>query len=305
MPTYAIPTFNYSTGTASGSPGLTALTDYINNLNRNAQTLALQARVPGGAGLEAQSSANIGSELRGEVAPDVMRLLQRQAAERGVRTGSPEAPATNAAYLQALGLTSMERQATGQRDLSAAYARNPAAPLFDPTTQLLTPYQSGTLSLEQQRLLQQREQEANRLQLEYDRLAQEAELRAQAAARTGTGTGAGVGTAVNPATRTATGPTGALLQQPYTQADWWASIGYGQPTTPGGGTQGSYTIGTDVLDPSWFDSLISDQPPAGMIDTGAPVGTIEGGGGSSAPGIDWASLFSPELGIDSSLYGGG
>jgi hypothetical protein len=51
-----------------------------------------------------------------------------------------------------LGLTSLDLQQRGQQNLSAADARNPAAPLFNPESQLLTPYQSGILTNEQNRI---------------------------------------------------------------------------------------------------------------------------------------------------------
>jgi hypothetical protein len=40
----------------------------------------------------------------------------------------------------------LQIQQQGQQNLTAADARNPGAPLFDPTTQLLTPYQQGELT---------------------------------------------------------------------------------------------------------------------------------------------------------------
>lgn len=122
------------------------LTDLINTMNRNAQKTSLEARIPNAPALEAKSSENIAAEMRGEVPQDVMNLLGQQAAERGVATGSPGSPNANAAYLRALGLTSLQQEQTGQADLTRAYARNPAAPIFDPTTQLITPYQGALIS---------------------------------------------------------------------------------------------------------------------------------------------------------------
>lgn len=236
--------FNYSSGVAAPTAGLGALTEYINSLNRTAQTLANQARIPNAPGLEAQSSANIGANLRGEVPADVLRILQRQGAERGISVG-PESPNTNAAYLQALGLTSLGLQETGQRDLTAAYARNPGAPLFDPTSQLLTPAQANQLALEQERL-----------QLERDRMA----LEAARAGSYGSGGGGGgryagggaqpTGMYVDPATRTYGGATGNILAgsvaPDFSTRDWWASIGYGAP-----GTETATGPGTFYAGPSY------------------------------------------------------
>jgi hypothetical protein len=132
-----------------GLPSIEQLTQQIDQLNINAQQAANMARIPGEAGLEAQSSANIANLLAGQVSPSTLNLLGTQAAERGVATGSPMGAGTNASYLQALGLTSEQLQGLGQQELSAATARNPGAPLMDPTTQLLTPAALGSLSNQQ------------------------------------------------------------------------------------------------------------------------------------------------------------
>lgn len=152
---YEIPSFDYGPGASqatalnlAGGENLSALTDRINALTRGGQAASLAARIPGAAGLEAESSANIGAELRGQIPADVLRQLQQQAAERGVATGSPGSPNANAAYLRALGLTSLDLTGRGESDLTAALARNPAAPIFDPSTQLITPYQGAALGLQ-------------------------------------------------------------------------------------------------------------------------------------------------------------
>jgi hypothetical protein len=123
------------------------LTNRLNTLNRNAQASALKARIPNASGLEEQSSDNIGSELKGEVPADVMQRLAQSAAERGVSSGiSADSPNGNAAYLRALGLTSLDLTGKGQQELNAAYARNPAAPLYDPSGLIITPYQGAEMA---------------------------------------------------------------------------------------------------------------------------------------------------------------
>lgn len=122
------------------SGNLTQLSDLINSINRNAQTQNLQARIPNAPALEAQSSANIGSELQGQLPQDVMNLLGQQAAERGVGTGiGADSQNASAAYLRALGQTSLQQEQLGQQNLTSAYARNPAAPLFDTGSQVISP----------------------------------------------------------------------------------------------------------------------------------------------------------------------
>lgn len=132
---------------AAGSIG--QISDLINQINRGAQTQANQARIPMAPTLEAESSRNIQSELQGNLPPDVLALIGQQAAEAGVASGSTGSPA---GYLKALGLTSLGQTEAGQRDLSAAYARNPGAPIYDTSRQLITPLESAQLGLEASRL---------------------------------------------------------------------------------------------------------------------------------------------------------
>lgn len=63
----------------------------------------------------------IKSQLAGQVPEDVKRNLIQGAAERGVATGMPGAPITNAQYLRGLGLTSLGLQQQGLTNLSPLY----------------------------------------------------------------------------------------------------------------------------------------------------------------------------------------
>src|ERR1041384_2145440 len=125
------------TAASTGLPQIEQLTAMVNEINQRAQQAANKGRIPGGGDLENQSSANIASALAGEIDPSTLNLLGQQAAERGVMTGSPMGPGSNAEYLRALGLTSLDRMNTGQNWLSAATARNPAAPIYDAGHQVL------------------------------------------------------------------------------------------------------------------------------------------------------------------------
>lgn len=139
---------SYRGGTGGGSSGGVidaATVGNINLLNRQAQQEANLSRIPGAAGLEAQSSEMIGQQLAGELPADVMGLIGRRAAETAVMSGRPGAPASNAAYLRALGLTSLEQQQAGQQNLTAAYARNPAAPIYGAENFAITPLQAAQL----------------------------------------------------------------------------------------------------------------------------------------------------------------
>lgn len=213
------------------------ISDIINQINKAAQTSALNARIPGAAALETKSSANIGQELSGQVPSDVTALLQQQAAERGVATGvGPTSPNANAAYLRALGLTSLQQEQMGQQNLTAADARNPAAPIFDPTKLLMTPEQLAATNLGYM-------SEADRTALEQERLALEAARGGGGGGGRGFYGGGGTTTASSPyqyaepgmyaygPTGTTTGPTGSTVLPggDMSQADWLASIGITQP----------------------------------------------------------------------------
>lgn len=226
----------------------------INAQNRAGQAAAQAARIPGEEGLAQQQSAMIGQELKGYVPDDVMNLLRQQGAEGSTISGiSPQT-----AFLRALGLTSLEQQQKGVANLSTALAESPGAPLFDPTTQLLTPAQAGQLSLSAQDL-SEREREA---MAREDLARQELALRGRTA-----GVGGGGGGPRSPGTQ---GQPDVILQSPTIGGggggrgivapgesflDWWNRGGYRtqQPTLGGGDifmgdpTLASYTPGESPL----------------------------------------------------------
>lgn len=106
---------------------------YMDELNRQQQRLQAEQYTPGLAGLEAASSQNIAAQLAGQVAPGTVNMLAQLAAQRGAGGGfGPRSPATNAALMRALGLTSEQQQQQGQANLSASAARTPGAQLYQP-----------------------------------------------------------------------------------------------------------------------------------------------------------------------------
>lgn len=245
----------------SQSKQLGAISDLINSINKAAQTSALNARIPGAADLEKKSSDVIKTELGGGVPPDVLRLLQQQAAERGVGTGiGPTSPNANAAYLRALGLTSLDQIQAGEKNLTAADARNPAAPIFDPTKLLMTPEQLAATNLGYM-------SEADRTALEQERLALEA-------ARGGGGGGGGRGFYG--------GGGGGGSPTDYTLTDP-GMYSYGAPTTTT--TTGGDVMppGSDTLQARWLASLGITQP----YSTGADEFTNP----ANAAGTDYSQLF--------------
>lgn len=136
----------------SALPDIAQITQLINSINQTAQQASNAGRIPGGRGLEALSSGNIGRALRGEVDPSVINQLAQQSAERGVMTGSPAGAGSQAAYLRALGLNTMDLMNTGQNWLTQATSRNPGAPLFDASSMFITPGQFGSLEMERLRM---------------------------------------------------------------------------------------------------------------------------------------------------------
>ena len=214
----SVPADNLQSQTTSSNvgnaPNLESLTQLVDQLNQNSQTAANAARIPNNPALEAQSSANIGSELAGQLPQDVITQMQQQAAERGVATGSPGSDNSNGAYLRALGLNSLALQQQGQQNLSAADARNPAAPIFDPTSQLLTPYQQGQLNYQN-----------GLLGLDWYR------------ALTGQGGGAGGGG------RSSTGTMPSPTPNPTT--NWWSGLMAGTPSSSSVTPPPSTTFPTD------------------------------------------------------------
>lgn len=144
------------TGAVPGLPGGTAsiesITNLVNEINQAAQQKANAGRIPGGAGLEQQSSSNIGNALGGVLDPSVINNIAQGAAERGVMRGSPTAPNSNADYLRALGLTTLDLQNRGQQWLTEAQGRNPAAPIYNAGNQVLTAEQVQQAILERERM---------------------------------------------------------------------------------------------------------------------------------------------------------
>lgn len=136
---------------------IATITGKINEINRTAQQMANLARIPGAENLEAASSSMIADQLAGTVPDDVLALMGQSMAERGVGSGMINSPAARSAYMRALGLTSIGQQEAGQKNLSAAYARNPGAPLYDPSNLVVTPVQQAQLRLQEEQLALERQ----------------------------------------------------------------------------------------------------------------------------------------------------
>ncbi len=86
---------------------------------------AAYSQLPGYNASLGNVGANIQSETGGQLPADVIRQIQQQAAERGVMTGSPGSDNSNASYLQALGLNSLNLTNMGQQNLQSILPQLP------------------------------------------------------------------------------------------------------------------------------------------------------------------------------------
>lgn len=114
----------------------------VSNYGENQLTANYNAAIPNYSALATQSSANIGSELKGELPDDVVRQIINQAAERGIATGTSNSPNAGASLLSHFLGTSLDMTNLGERNLSGAVARSPIAQPFDISRMLVNPEQA-------------------------------------------------------------------------------------------------------------------------------------------------------------------
>lgn len=199
----------------------------------------LISNLPGYEGLTTQASANIADDLAGKLGPDILALLNQQGAERGIGF-DPTSPNAGAAAMRAMGLTSDALRARGQQELTAAIARTPTGPQFDPSTMLLNPA-----------MVQQWQYLANQLAAAPDPAAA-AQANQQAlldAIRAGAASGGGGQTSMAPGSLQTGGAAGGVtgggaVTRPATTTQPAAGIGVG--TLPGLNTNiAGYGIGTN------------------------------------------------------------
>lgn len=110
-----------------------------NQFNEQELLQQLEAALPGYSHNVTQSSANIGNLLEGQLPPDVINQMAIRGAERGVNVGSPGSPNATAAYLAAIGRSSLDLTTQGEQELTGSIARTPRAPLYDPSRMFVTP----------------------------------------------------------------------------------------------------------------------------------------------------------------------
>jgi hypothetical protein len=96
-----------------------------------------RANLPQYDALVGKRSNVIADQMAGKVGDDVLQQLIQSAAERGIVTGSPMGSGSNAAYLRALGLTSMDLQNKGLTNFSKAIEDTPVPQLLNPGSMIV------------------------------------------------------------------------------------------------------------------------------------------------------------------------
>jgi len=112
----------------------------VNQFMSGQAAMPYQMNLPGYQGMIGQQSGNILQQLQGDVPRDVINQILQQAAERGIVTGSPGAPGAGAAYLKALGLTSLGMQEMGAKNLSQVRQDTPVPELWNPMSLYVPEY---------------------------------------------------------------------------------------------------------------------------------------------------------------------
>lgn len=125
------PKQSFAFGQSPGSVPYADLAAMVNQFMTQQAVAPYIANLPGYTGLTQQRSANIGSQLAGQVSPSTTNLLAQRGAERGISVGAG-GPNAAASWLAALGLTSEGLQQQGQANLSQAIADTPVPEIWNP-----------------------------------------------------------------------------------------------------------------------------------------------------------------------------
>lgn len=143
-PTVPNPTSSASSaigGNISNLAALYGLGGGVNPFQQQQLEAGYNAAIPNYSGMAAQSSANIGSELAGELPQGVLDEILQSSAERGIMTGMPGSPNVNAALVKQLLGSSLDLTKMGEQELSGAVSRSPIVQPFDISKMFVTPEQ--------------------------------------------------------------------------------------------------------------------------------------------------------------------
>lgn len=136
MPAFTAPIFKSGSSNIIPWAGGVPYMNEANQLNKFMGNQALQqfnANLPGYANAVGQRMENTQQMLEGDLPQDVVNQIAQQSAERGVGGGGVS-PNSNAAYLRALGLNSLDMQQQGAKQLSDNIADTPTAELWNPAS---------------------------------------------------------------------------------------------------------------------------------------------------------------------------
>lgn len=127
-------------GNTSQLGNLGILTQGSDKISAEGAALPYQLNLPDYTGMLSSFSGNVGQQLQGQLPQDVENLLQQQSAERGIGVGeAPGSPNDNAAYLQALGLTSLGEQQQGEQGFGQLVSETPTGQPFNPASMFVDP----------------------------------------------------------------------------------------------------------------------------------------------------------------------
>lgn len=126
-------------GNLANLGSLSGLTGQLNQLTATQAALPYQLNLPNYSSMLSANTGNILSNLQGQIPGDVSAQLQQLGAERGIATGNPGSPNSNAALLRALGQTSLGLQTQGAQQFNQAIASTPTGAQFNPAQFLVSP----------------------------------------------------------------------------------------------------------------------------------------------------------------------
>ena len=108
------------------------LANQANQFQTQQARMPFQMNLPGYQSNVGQRALNTRSYLQGQVPQDVTDQIIQRGGERGVAMGSPGSPNANAAWLRALGLTSLGLQQQGSQQFSQEIQDTPYPQLWNP-----------------------------------------------------------------------------------------------------------------------------------------------------------------------------
>lgn len=137
---------------ATGQKPVAPMPDYGASSRATSDAIANGQRVasqlPGYSDILTNVGANLKSESAGQIPQDVLDLISRQGAERGIATGSPGSANSSAAIMRALGLTSLDLTGKAQSGLQSILPTLPGYGIANNSSFYVNPAQSYEAALQ-------------------------------------------------------------------------------------------------------------------------------------------------------------